>query len=87
MVRQLAHGLLVLVLAPVVPVDEEEVEQAGAPAADDGDLGRAVLRRVGGAEGLGAWIVMVRVRLGLEVGMGEGVEWDFWERGWGGEIE
>ena len=37
-----------------VPVDEQHVEQAHAPARDDGDLGGDVARRVAGAEGLGA---------------------------------
>ena len=37
-----------------VPVDEQHVEQAHAPARDDGDFGGDVARRVAGAEGLGA---------------------------------
>lgn len=52
------------VLPLAVPVDEQHVEQAHAPARDDGDLGGDVARRVAGAEGLGAddvadafWIV------------------------------
>jgi hypothetical protein len=42
------------VLPLAVPVDEQHVEQAHAPARDDGDLGGDVARRVAGAEGLGA---------------------------------
>ena len=37
-----------------VPVDEQHVEQAHAPARDDGDLGGNVTGSVAGAEGLGA---------------------------------
>ena len=51
-VRSQQHFLRVLSLA--VPVDEQHVEQAHAPARDDGDLGGDVARRVAGAEGLGA---------------------------------
>ena len=47
------HGFLG-VLSLAVPVNEQHVEQAHAPAHDDGDLGGDVAGRVFGAEGLRA---------------------------------
>ena len=60
-----AEGGLLLVLAPAVPPDEEHVDQAGAPAADDGDFGRLVTGGVFGAEGLRAYWTAVLLVHGL----------------------
>ncbi len=50
--RLCAEGGLRLVLSLAVPPDENHVDETGTPAADDGNLGRLVARRVFGSEGL-----------------------------------
>ncbi len=50
--RLCAEGGLLLVLSLAVPPDENHVDETGTPAADNGDLGRLVARRVFGPEGL-----------------------------------
>ena len=48
-----ADPLLLHVRAAAVEIDEQQIQNTRAPADDDGDLGGAVLGRVGRAEGLG----------------------------------
>lgn len=49
-----SQGLLLPVLPPAVEPDEDHVDDASAPAADDGDLGGHVAGFVFGAERLWA---------------------------------
>ena len=51
--RLCPEGRFLPVLVPAVPPDEDEIDETGAPAADNGDFGGNIAGCVFGAEGLG----------------------------------